>query len=328
MYTFNTIKSCINLYIKLEKDGIIGKKRIDYIKSIFNVHINTLYKWINKYHNKKSISSNNNKYTNNYKLNNLKVTKDIEKLIIQSIDKNNNFDTKKIIKNILDKFNVLLSRSTIYSILHKNNFTYKKLIIKNVPYDNDKIKNLKNELNIKINNIDETTLVSYDEMSIYLNAKQYKGWSLKGNKCIIETKNKSIFNKRFSIGMSVSINGDIDFTITYGALNSFKFNTFMEKINKNNCSILLDNASIHKNKHFNNNIKINNWNIIYNVPYHSHLNPIEYIFSLLRRELLKNDINSFNDIIETVIKFKKNINKTYVKNIFNKCLNEIKQIIN
>jgi len=47
----------------------------------------------------------------------------------------------------------------------------------------------------------------------------------------------------------------------------------------------------------------------------------------LRKELLKNDIITFNDIIKTVILFKKNLNKNHVVNIFNKCLNEIKLIV-
>ena len=36
--------------------------------------------------------------------------------------------------------------------------------------------------------------------------------------------------------------------------------------------------------------------LIYNVSYHSHLNQIEYIFSLLRREFLNNDTSSLESI--------------------------------
>ena len=84
-------------------------------------------------------------------------------------------------------------------------------------------------------------------MSIYLNDKPYKGWSNKGKNCFIKTTNKSIFNKRYSIGMSINIKGQIDFTITEKALKSNKFNKFMKKIIKNNNIIFLDNATIHKN---------------------------------------------------------------------------------
>jgi len=327
MYSIDIIKSCINLYIKLKRTNIIGKKRIYFIKSVFMVHINTLYNWINKYYNLKTNTFDFSQFKTNFKYNNTKITNNIEIFIINSIDSNNNFNIKKIKKNIKIKFNIILSTSTIYYVLHKHNFTYKKLTVKNIPYDDDKVMDLKIQLKNKIDIIDTNKLISYDEMSIYLNDKPYKGWSIKGKECFIKTKNKTIFNKRFSIGMSISIKGNIDFTITEKALKSNKFNTFMKKIIKNDKILFLDNASIHKNYQFKNDIQKNNWNVIYNIPYHSHLNPIEYIFSLLRKELLKNDIITFNDIIKTVILFKKNLNKNHVVNIFNKCLNEIKLIV-
>ena len=327
MYSIDIIKSCINLYFKLKNENIIGKQRIDFIKSTFNIHINTLYKWIYKYYKYDTHSFNFSLFKTSFKYNNIKITNDIETFIIKSIDLNNNFNIKKIKKNIYTKFNIKLSKATIYSVLHKNNFTYKKLIVKNIPYDDDKIINLKNDLKNKIDIIDINKLFSYDEMSIYLNDKPYKGWSIKGKICFIKTKNKSIFNKRYSIGMSINIKGKIDFTITEKALKSIKFNKFIKKIIKNDNIIFLDNATIHKNYQFKNEIIKNKWNIIYNIPYHSHLNPIEYIFSLLRKELLNNDIKSLNDIINTIILFKKNLNKKHVNNIFNKCLNEIKLIV-
>jgi transposase len=110
-------------------------------------------------------------------------------------------------------------------------------------------------------------------------------------------------------------------------LDFIKFNKFIKKINKkNNKIIFLDNASIHKNYEFKNYINKYNWNIIYNIPYHSHLNPIEYIFSLLRKKINSSNISDLNGLIQTVIQFKNDINKNHVKNIFNKCLNEIKLI--
>jgi hypothetical protein len=66
---------------------------------------------------------------------------------------------------------------------------------------------------------------------------------LKASDCIIKTKNKSIFNKRYTIGMCIDIKGNIDFTIIEKALKSIKFNKFMNKINKNNKVIFMDNAT-------------------------------------------------------------------------------------
>ena len=126
--------------------------------------------------------------------------------------------------------------------------------------------------------------------------------------------------------MSINIKGKIDFTITEKALKSNKFYTFMKKINKNNYYVFMDNASIHTNNFFKNNAIKNNWNIIYNIPYHSHFNPIEYVFSLLRKKLLNDNVSTYDDIINTILSFKKNINPQHITNIFNKCLKDIKKV--
>ena len=97
-------------------------------------------------------------------------------------------------------------------------------------------------------------------------------------------------------------------------------------MNKNNY-IFMDNASIHKNALFKKFINDNNFNVIYNIPYHSELNPIEYIFSLLRKELLTYDNSTFKQIINIIVKFIKNFNSKYSYNIFNKCFNNINNFL-
>jgi len=326
MYSIDIIKSSINLYFNLKKNNIIGKNRISYIQNTFNIHINTLYNWIKLYYDINNNTFNFSNYKTSFKYKNKKINSCIENFILNSIDKNNNFNIKKIKNEIKSKFNVSLSKSSIYFVLHKNNLTYKKLYVKNIPTNDDQINILKNELKNKINKVENINdFISYDEMSIYLNSVPYKGWSIKGKNCFIKTKNKTIFNKRYSLGMSIDINSNINFTIKEKALNSNHFNKFIKKINKNNNKVIfLDNASIHKNFTFKNEIINNGWNIIYNIPYHSHLNPIEYVFSLLRKKILNGDIKNIQDIVNIILSFKKNIDKKHVINIFSKCLKEIK----
>ena len=288
-----------------------------------------MYNWINKYYNKNTKLTSFINYNTKYKYNNVKINVDIEQFIIKSIDCNNNFNIKQIQKHIKNKFNISLSKSSIYYVLHKHNLTYKNLIVKNIPYDESKINGLKRDLKNKIININKNNIISYDEMSIYLNSKPYKGWSKKGHECIVKTKNKTIFNKRYSLGLSINSHGKFNFTIVEGALKSDKFNKFIKKIIKNNNFIFMDNATIHKNsefKKFVDNNKYNN-NIIYNVPYHSHLNPIEYVFSLLRKKILSNDNTSYDNIIKIILDFCKSLNKQTVSNIFNKCFTQITSIV-
>ena len=54
-----------------------------------------------------------------------------------------------------------------------------------------------------------------------------------------------------------------------------------------------------------------------NAPYHSEFNPIEYVFSLLRKEIQKNTNRTREEIINTINNFIKNVNPEYLINIFN-----------
>ena len=56
--------------------------------------------------------------------------------------------------------------------------------------------------------------------------------------------------------------------------------------NKN--TYFLDNASIHHTKKFKSFAKENKIHVLYNAPYNSDKNPIEYIFSPLRKFIQKN----------------------------------------
>ena len=197
------------------------------------------------------------------------------------------------------------------------------IILKQTDYTNEKLKNLKNELKDKIKPI-FNNLNSFDEMAIYLNDTPSYGWSIKGKDCIIKTK-KSLNKKRYTIGMNIDINSDIDFTLIEGSLKQDKLINFFNKLNKKkikNRTFLMDNASIHKSKKMTKYIKDNNLKVIFNIPYCSEYNPIEYIFSLLRKKLLNEEINNKDNIIKIIVKFKKELNKNHVKNIFNKCMKE------
>jgi len=143
MYSIDIIKSSIKLYFELEKKNIIGKDRIKIINSIYDFHINTLYRWIDIYYNYDDNSILLDEYKTHFTYNNIKITCDIEQFIIKSIDCNNNFNIKNIKKNIKTKFNTTLSKSSIYNVLHKHNLTYKKIIIKTNPLNLERQNELK-----------------------------------------------------------------------------------------------------------------------------------------------------------------------------------------
>lgn len=91
--------------------------------------------------------------------------------------------------------------------------------------------------------------------------------------------------------MATSNKKIINYKIVKKGIKTNDFNNFMLKLHRmdkeNKNVYLLDNARVHKTKSFNKIKEEKKLNIIYNAPYKSEYNPIEYVFSLLRKQIQK-----------------------------------------
>ena len=178
----------------------------------------------------------------------------------------------------------------------------------------------KNKDTDKLTDIDN--IVSIDEISICQLEQVTAGWSLKGEECLIELiANSRMLNERYSVLMAVKKHKILNYTIVEKGIRTDKFIQFMTKLRisdkKNKNIYFMDNASVHTTIKFKKLINELNLNIIYNAPYHSEFNPIEYVFSLLRKEIQKNTNRTREEIINTINNFIKNVNPEYLINIFN-----------
>lgn len=204
--------------------------------------------------------------------------------------------------------------------------------------NNNLIENIDNEINKLNNNLNTTIklinnslheLISIDEFSIITNRTSLNGWSLKGTDCIINLPYVSP-NKRYSLLMATSDKQILKYKLIEGSIKTDNFIKFMDELNKtnNNYSYLIDNASIHSNKKTKEFFKLNKMNVIYNAPYQSKFNPIEMVFSLLRKELNKKVVKNKTEIDNCVNEFIKNIKKETLKNIFNHSTKILKSYLN
>jgi len=304
------------IYNVIECVNILRLTSIEKIKK----YINNLYK----------TSLNNKSISYILKINNLKcekfkLKKDIEEFIINSITENKVITIKEIIKTINTKFNILLSENSIYNILKKNKFTYKQVKIKTNPYTLDEQKIQLSNVKSVIDYLDRNNICSYDEISAVSNKIPRRGWSKIGEECIIENKN-TLYGKRFTIGLTVDTKKVVNFKIVEGGMKTDNFIDLMKDFqinhNKNNeKTIFLDNASVHHSKKFKEFAKETKIHALYNVPYNSDKNPVEYVFSLLRKVLERSVFKTIEDLTEIVNNFKKNILNSTLNNIFNHAFN-------
>ena len=68
MYSNYTKNSVINIYNELKNYNIIGQRRKDFITTTFNIHINSVYNWINTRYAVKNLRKKykNNKYNRTF----------------------------------------------------------------------------------------------------------------------------------------------------------------------------------------------------------------------------------------------------------------------
>jgi hypothetical protein len=267
--------------------------------------------------------------SNNLKTPNKIIKDSIDNFIIDSIKSNVFLSANEIIKLINRKFNKSVSMTYVYNVLNKNNYSYKKIKINSNPYSKEKQKEQLAEVKNKISKVKIDNLISIDEISVKEFENNNKGWSLKGTEHEINNKNKKLNNKRYSVLMATSNKKIINYTIVEKGIKSINFNNFilkLRRLDKDNKNVyFLDNARVHKTKSFNFIKEKLKLNVIYNAPYQSKYNPIEYVFSLLRKQIQNGLNKSYEGIINKINDFKKNICEIKLKNIFNhviKLLNE------
>ncbi len=140
--------------------------------------------------------------------------------------------------------------------------------------------------------------VSLDETSFGRNSKSAFGYCRKGTPLRI-VKNSSRPNVNISSLVVISNSTIIKHQEIKGSYNSEKCACFIESLN---CSkgtvILLDNVSFHHSKIVSNVASAKEYTLLFTPPYSPWFNPIEGIFSIVKRHFYKgNSIENSFDIV-------------------------------
>ena len=262
---------------------------------------------------------------NNLQCENFKIKKDIENFIINCVIENNIITIKEIINKINIKFNVILCKNSVYNILKKHKFSYKLVKVKTNPYTEEEQKERLQNVKYVINNLNINNICSYDEISAVSNKYPKREWAKTDKECIIENKN-TLYGKRFTIGLTVNNEKIVNFNVVEGGMKTDNFIDLVKNFNQNHNenkdkTLFLDNASIHHTKKFKDYTKENKTHVLYNVPYNSDKNPVEYVFSLLRKVLERSIFKTIEELTNIVNDFKNKLSSTTLNNIFKHAFN-------
>jgi transposase len=224
---------------------------------------------------------------------------------------------KDIIDNIKYKFNIILTKKNITKLYKIANLTRKKtknLICKNLSYL-DELKIKRNNFIDIINKIDKTKIISIDESNFNTKNNNRKGSTVKGNNIYIPVTQGRL--TKLSLLMALTSNDVIHNIIINKSVNSNIFFNFIQEIiiklgNIKGYIFLFDNVNFHKSIKIKELIESNGHSIIFSPPYSPNNNPIEYSFSLIKK-------NYYNEI--NMISYEKRNNIIIRKEIINKSIN-------
>jgi transposase len=311
IYSYNFKISVINFY---NSDLFT----IENCLNIFNISKTCLYNWVKLYNNNLlPIRSN---IRNNYES---KINTEIQKYIILYVTKRTIFKVKNLIFAIDRIFNLTVSKSSIYRVLSERNITYKQISQKIIPKKANNKKLIK-ELIKNIKTVDANNVVSIDETSFDTHMKSNFGWCKKGKSItkIIKVPKR----KRLTLTLAITKNKVIGYNFISGASNKTNFEQFL-KTNVlpfvNNGAILMDNVCFHHCKIIKECINATTNKIIYNVPYNPKTNPVEFTFSVIKKDVKNKNyklVSNINELKKYILTSLKLITKDKLTNMFNHSL--------
>jgi len=280
------------------------------IVKIFNVSKSFVYKLIisKQIINKKQIKKNT--LINDKKINNF-----VEK----SLNNNGFTNIRSLIEPIKEKCGKMIKKTTLYKIVKKLKFSFKKAkFTKNVKnnFIDKKRENIQKQ--VKKEGIEK--MLSIDETGFNTNICVNYGWSKKGK---ILHQSIGPTYKRISVICACDNTKIVKFTIIEGSAKTDDFVKFLNSFDSGDKYLFMDNASIHKAA-----IKKVNKNILFNAPYTPDFNPIENVFSIIKRDVRKNNNNNLLDSLKkNVTDAFNNFNNNNLNKIFNHVFNFINKYL-
>lgn len=303
MYSKDFIILANNLYHKY--------KNYKKVESIIQVSKSTIQRWV----------SNLQYYLKDKpkQVRQRKLTPSVFYSIYELLEKNKQIQLKEIQEYIITNFNQMFSLTSILKYIKEFNYS-RKLVSKH--YYNKSIDDIKDkELIFKdeVRKIDINNIISIDETYFYFNDTLNYGWSRIGEKCIIERNKKQ---HKLSLIMAISNKKIINYKIISKPINKEIYLDFLKSINLNNNYLIADNVSFHKNKEIINYIEKNKSNMIFIPPYSPQYNPIEFVFSEIKRKIRKNHFINVEQL-ETYLNNKIIVSSRNLFNYFNYSLNKL-----
>ncbi len=285
MYSNDYKQLAIKLYYKFSS--------LRKVANLLDIHYSTISKWLSYIQKPRKI-----------------ITKKLTYIsIVENYIKENPFCSLSDIQILLINNKIEVCTETIRLFLKENNYTKKKA--KYYSESKNQEEKTKEFLILREKYIKENrNFVSIDETSFGRNYAPTYGYSLKGTKLNIKRLYTRITSQSV---LSASSTKQLTYIKSSKPFNSLSFSNFIKELEEPKGSvIILDNVSFHHSKIVKEVAKEKDYDLLYIPPYSPIFNPIEGIFSIVKRAYYKckSIEDSFNNLTEPHLKafFKHSLN--------------------
>ena len=249
----------------------------------------------------------------------------IRTIILKYINEHPNFLYPDLIKIILNETTIKIGKSSLYNIISNLNFSKKVAKFKKIYGTQEKLDIKKKTLQEQIKYIPNNKIISIDEISFDTNIIHDYGWSLKNIPII---KKIGATYKRVTMICAITNSKILHYKIINNSAKSKIFLDFLKNIpDIKEKHLFLDNACIHHSKIVTEYVKKNKINLLFNVPYSPEYNPIEIVFSKLKK-LVRDCINNNKlcTLTSNIIISLKHISKNNLHNFFNYSFSKLRTV--
>jgi len=290
---------------------------------VFGCSERSLERWVTHYDKYKNVNRKTRKQ-GSYKL-----EKQHIQFIKETLRKHNDIQMNFLHELLKVQFPKLeITRQYLSDIIRDNNITRKRATFKHFPKTyRGNIRNEKEELNDffdVINKFKLEDIISIDETSVSTSLTHKYCRAFLGDRCVKKTTNNEVF-KKYSLVVAIN-NKKCIATELYekGAVNSERFNDFLQKIcNKVKGKLfVLDNGQIHKKDSTKQIIKDSGNFLVYTCPYHPRLNSIELFFNQMKHYIKLDKPHTFTALDESVKTSINKIKSNNYENYFNYAYNK------
>jgi hypothetical protein len=267
MYSIDKRNIAIRLYSLLES---LRKTAV-----VVDTSHSTISRWLSNPHQK--VYSRKDGFTK---------SKAIVEVIQSAIESNPFISIHQLTTTVQEVLNICVSRELVRTAILKQGITKKKARFYGYPRNEQEVvPNFVQQRNKAIT--EGRLIVSIDETAFGRNGLTIKGYSKKGQRLLVRKKAPRVTTT--SVVACVSKDGLLGkYALVGKAFNRYSFLEFLQSLNlPAGCHVLLDNVSFHHSKEVKEYASTQGFVLLYTPPYCPWFNPIEYCFSVIKRNYYK-----------------------------------------